>query len=558
MSAKSKRQPQAGASPAKSRRLWTVILLAAVILFFSAIRLRLRDMPLERDEGEYAYAGQLMLQGIAPYELAYNMKLPGTYAAYALIMVVFGQSPAGIHLGMILVNGAAVVLIFLLARKLFDDIAGLAAASIYALLSNSESVLGFAGHANHFVLLTALAGILVLLKALDTKRIPFYFLSGSFFGLAFVFKQPGLFFILFGALYLAINERKELKSWNGVARFATYGAGAIFPYSLTCLLMLLAGNFGKMWFWTYSYARQYGSVTALWDGWELLFDMGSSVVETYFLAWILAALGLAAMAWDSRLRKHAFFLIAFLSCSWAAVCVGFYFRPHYFLLVLPAVSLLAGIAVSSAAHELSRVLKSATAAVAIPVVVLAIVMAFSVWSQRILLFQLDPIAACQQTYGVSPFPEAEGVSQYLNQHTKADARIAVLGSEPEIYFLAHRHSATGYIYVYPFFEPQKFALQMQKEMAKEIEGNRPEYIVLVKVVTSWQVRAGSDRWIAGWINDYVARHYQLVGVAEYVPPQTRYVWGDAVKTYKEESDSAIEILKRSDLPELAPSRPLVP
>lgn len=37
--------------------------------------------PLERDEGEYAYAGQLMLQGIPPYQLAYNMKLPGTYAA---------------------------------------------------------------------------------------------------------------------------------------------------------------------------------------------------------------------------------------------------------------------------------------------------------------------------------------------------------------------------------------------------------------------------------------------------------------------------------------------
>ena len=51
---------------------------------------------------------------------------------------------------------------------------------------------------------------------------------------------------------------------------------------------------------------------------------------------------------------------------------------------------------------------------------------------------------------------------------------------------------------------------------------------------------------------------QLVGIAECVPPQPRYVWGDAVKTYKEESDSAIEVLKRSDLPELVPSGPLVP
>ena len=38
--------------------------------------------------------------------------------------------------------------------------------------------------------------------------------------------------------------------------------------------------------------------------------------------------------------------------------------------------------------------------------------------------------------------------QYIRNHSGPDALVAVLGSEPEIYFLAHRHSATGYIYTY--------------------------------------------------------------------------------------------------------------
>jgi hypothetical protein len=59
------------------------LLVAVVIPFEGYVRFRLRKIPLERDEGEYAYAGQLMLQGVPPYKLAYNMKLPGTYAAYA-------------------------------------------------------------------------------------------------------------------------------------------------------------------------------------------------------------------------------------------------------------------------------------------------------------------------------------------------------------------------------------------------------------------------------------------------------------------------------------------
>ena len=155
--------PPARAIPRSARQLWPVVLLSIVILFFSAVRFRLRNMPLERDEGEYAYAGQLILQGVAPYKLVYNMKLPGTYAAYSLIMGAFGQSPGGIHLGMILVNAATVILMFLLAKRLFGALAGLAAASTYALLSSSEAVLGFAGHASHFVVLAALCGILALL-----------------------------------------------------------------------------------------------------------------------------------------------------------------------------------------------------------------------------------------------------------------------------------------------------------------------------------------------------------------------------------------------------------
>src|SRR6202023_3294190 len=92
-------------------------LITLVLVLSSAIRFHLRNIPLERDEGEYAYAGQLMLQGIPPYKLAYNMKLPGTYAGYALILAVFGQSPAGVHLGVLLVSSVTVFLVFLPALR---------------------------------------------------------------------------------------------------------------------------------------------------------------------------------------------------------------------------------------------------------------------------------------------------------------------------------------------------------------------------------------------------------------------------------------------------------
>src|SRR5437868_11591432 len=118
------------------RRRWlSFALIFVVLLLFAGIRWRLREMPLERDEGEYAYAGQLILQGIPPYQIAYNMKLPGTYLAYALILRIFGASVAGIHAGLLVVNACTTLMMFLLGWRLYGNLAGVAAAASYALLS---------------------------------------------------------------------------------------------------------------------------------------------------------------------------------------------------------------------------------------------------------------------------------------------------------------------------------------------------------------------------------------------------------------------------------------
>src|SRR5262245_11902256 len=140
---------------------WTLAIIVFGLVL--AIRIRLLEIPLERDEGEYAYAGQLILQGIPPYKLAYNMKFPGTYAAYAALMSIFGQTVSGIHLGLLLVNAATVALVFFLGRRLINETAGFVAAASYALLSVSPTVLGFAAHATHFVMLPVLGGMLLLM-----------------------------------------------------------------------------------------------------------------------------------------------------------------------------------------------------------------------------------------------------------------------------------------------------------------------------------------------------------------------------------------------------------
>src|ERR1035441_2744832 len=466
-------------------RYLSYALLFVVIALFGVIRFRLRNMPLERDEGEYAYAGQLMLQGIPPYQLAYTMKFPGTAAAYAIILALFGQTAAGIHFGLLLMNAATTLLVYLLTARLSGRLSGVVAAATYALLSTSFSVLGFAAHATHFVVMFALAGILFLLKAIETGRSWQLFASGFLLGLSFLMKQPGFAFAVFGGLYLLRSECTPPIHWQRLmSRVGWYVGGVILPLGLTCFVLLYAGVFKTFWFWVFTYAKEYGSETSFSLGARRFMEVFPSIAGPAIGLWIIAALGLTALLWDRKSRAHASFIGGFLLFSFLAVCFGLFFREHYFILLLPVVAVLAGIAVESATQLMARAGRG-LALRAIPVLLFAIAFGLSVFQQRAFLFESDPMVAAQKLYGPNPFPEAPQIARYIADHTSASDQIAVLGSEPEIYFYSQRHSATGFIYVYGLMEQQKYAFEMQRQMIGEIESAQPRFLVAVNSRVSW-------------------------------------------------------------------------
>ncbi len=482
------------------------------ILTFAFIRYRLRAVPLERDEGEYAYAGQLILQGIPPYKLAYSMKLPGTAAAYSVILAALGQTPSAVHIGLIFVNAATSLLIFFLASRLFGSVAGAVACASYALLSANPIGLGLAGHASHFVVLPALAGVLMLLDGLESGKTWQFFCSGLLLGLAFVMKQPGILFLLFGGVYLLQARLRSPGRWKGLASsLGAFALGGALPFAVTCLLMLKMGVFQKFWFWTFSYTSQYASRVPLDVGFALFKFIIPHVVGPVFLIWLIAGAGLTTFLWCSRARTHGAFVGLFLLFSVLAVCPGLYFREHYFILMLPAVSLLAGLAVSCATDKLSA-LKPSPALSAVPMLLFLAAFAYTIYGQREIFFQMTPLEVCRSIYGANPFPEALDIARLVRSQTPKGTPLAIVGSEPEIFFYADRPSATGYIYTYELMEPQKYAAIMQSEMIAEIEKARPELLIYVDVPLSWLPQEDANMYIFDWFRAYVAQDYRLLAV----------------------------------------------
>lgn len=522
---------------------WLIITI--LIMLIAIIRLRLLQTPLERDEGEYAYIGQLILQGIPPYLLAYSMKLPGIYFIYALAMAIFGQTIAGIHLGLLIANIIAIILLFLLVRRLFNNFAAVIAAASYAFLSLSPALLGASAHATQFIVPFVLGGTIFLMMALDSYKYRYIIFSGLLFGLGFIIKQHAVFFIAFAIIhYINITNQKRPSEWkrmlNGTVLLVLSSA---VPFIVVCSALYMSGVFTRFWFWTFTYAHQYVSEIPIAGILPNLYSGASWVMKSWEWLWILAGLGLTTIFWDNNSKSNASFLSGFSLFSFLSICPGFYFRYHYFILILPAISILAGVFLSAVAQ-----LKSHKRNLMLPkiILMLSVASAFLITFVKLsgFFFQANPIEACRMMYWSNPFPESIQLSEYIKNNSTKNDTVAVLGSEPQICFYANRKSATGYIYVYGLMEPQEYALRMQHEMIREIEKACPKFIVTTNCPPSWLKNPNSNLTIWNWANLYLDKYYQKKLTIDLTGENTVQVFKDGNRKHKPRSDFNMIVFER--------------
>ena len=536
-----------------ARVIWPWICLGLILLFVVAARIRFLSVPLERDEGEFAYAGQLILGGIPPYQLAYNVKLPGIYAAYAVLMAVFGQTPFGIHLGLLFVNLGAIVLLFFLSRRLFDVYAAVIVSATYALMSTSPAVMGLYAHATHFVILAALGGFVLLLRGLESRRALTLFWSGLLFGVAVLMKQHGVFLGVFAFGVLLYSEwsskftadsagssagslqgpgtdaKKSLLP--GLRRLAAFSFGAVVPYAVTCLVLWRAGVFKNFWRWTVVYAGGH-SLRYTFQG--LATNFQANGPDNFF--WAFGAAGFFLLCADRSVPGWTKgFVGGLLASSFVAVTPGFFFFPHYFVLMLPAVALLVGAGCTLAAQRL-RGSGLGTLGVFLPAAVFLIGSGWVLTSER--THYIGSYVA---------FDAAPALASYISNHSTPANRVAVFGSEPEIYFYAHRHAASGYIYMYDITSPAPRAGEMKQEMLREVEVARPEFVVDVHEQFSWSVNFSPEpQRIHEWLEQYLeSGNYRRVAVAENVKGQVVYRWNSDAAGYSPTSEFYVCVYQRN-------------
>jgi hypothetical protein len=417
------------------------------------------------------------------------------------------------------------------------------AAASFAILSASPSMFGLAGHATHFVVLPALAGCWGILWPGKRERLA-PLLAGVAFGVAFLMKQQAATLMLFGLLFVLWRSRAA-GARVAVTRSGLFALGAVAPYAVLCACLASAGVFGNFWFWTVTYARDYVSTVPLSQAFGILRENAAMAIGPNAPLWVIAAVGACCSCAQLRPRPGREGVLRGI----AAVLVpgglpGLLLPTALLHRDAPRGEPSRGAGRSSLSSQRTRRRGPRQARLG------ARGSACDGDRGRPAASALLPVGhddGQPRALRQEPVPGIDRDRPVHRFELVARDRIAVLGSEPQLYFYAHRQSATRYVYAYALMEPHPHAGQLQDQVIREIEAAKPLFAVFVDVPMSWLARPSSDRRIQQWMSTYLPAHYETVGVVE-IPPDgsTRYVWGEPAAGTQATEPYVVLVLRRRD------------
>jgi hypothetical protein len=464
------------------------------------------DAPLVRDEGEYAYAAQILQHGMLPYQHAFLQKPPLVVYTYALAEALapntfwFPRVLAGLSAGL------AACLLGLIARLEFGPGVALPAMWLATPMLLSPGLWQFTANTEMFMVLPLLATIAVYVVhrhgegGLRRAGRGAWFLAGSLGAVTFWYKYTSLPLL---ALVFAAWSFEQWRSANNLRRLCNDWLAGTMGALITTLAVLapfLASDSGRhLWECTVLFNRFY-SASAIFG----LHGLWSYLQVLWVDWWVLFLLPAFLLVGP---RPRVRFWIAMFLATW--VSTGASALGHYYVIVMPFWALLTAVAISQAAALTAKqvVWSETTLRHAFTVGVVALVC----------LPDLPWVACAKEQFamvkatGGNPSLESLPVAKRLAELTAPTERVFVAGSEPQILFYAKRLSASRFVIVYPLMIPTPLARGYQAEAMDELERNPPTVIVLAQSPLSWMPQKDSPVEFPQYIEKLLAEHYERVG-----------------------------------------------
>ena len=474
--------------PAMPVKAWPVIPewvgVGLLVLFTVLIRWQFLDIPLERDESVYYYAGKAALDGGRPYFDFYEMKPPGLFYSYAFLIALFGYSGTGAHLALLFVSLSNAAFTYLIARHFGGKRLAQVAATAFVFFSLNPGASGLYLVAEHLALLWGLPGVWLALQYPERTNKYLLLGSGALLSMAVLVKQTAGVFGLAVVVYWLIRWLQNGRE-QSLKPLLWWVMGGIFPIFCAFLVVWAAGTMQDAHFWLYEYPQLY-STSANDDKIGLYFKTSWKLVsmgyEGYF---VFAGLGLLALWWSRLSLASKAFITVWALLSALTIVPGMRFYGHYYLLAFPAACI-------AGAMLFDTIGKRITQKDTMPVLLLALGL---LWSAHHILINNNlyirpPLRMISRVYSPgNPFIEHQILAEELKKVLQPNDTIAVFGSDPQYFIYLDKPSPIRHVYM-PFVAKGQYpeALEWQQETIRRLKETRPQYVIFNSYPYAWLAR----------------------------------------------------------------------
>jgi 4-amino-4-deoxy-L-arabinose transferase-like glycosyltransferase len=435
----------------------TLIAVASALLTI-AVRLPFLDWPLTVDEAGYAYGARWWSEGLTLYSDDLWFDRPqGIFVAYRIGMALLGDSTEAIRIHGALWAAATTALLVILAARMFDKRVALVTGLLFAVLSGAPQIEGFVANAEIFMLTAATASAYLLWGK-------HWLAAGLLAGVAIALKPSGGAALLLAVWWL-IHHRESIRGW------AMLAVGTSVP-----LLLSLAHGIVTVGLYNYAYATllfrfEVGGSEAL------LPSLATGLFQTLFV-WV-PLVAMAGLGWRHLPRSHSqrTFLAAWLATSLFGVAMGGNWWPHYFVQLIPPLTLIATAGFIAVARNDGL---RPPQYLVVGFIAAALAFALLVWPSA----SMSPQDGAASIFPGDRYFESERAATYVRAHTTSADRIYVAAVGPDILYLAERQSTVPYLYGQQLDElPGATDLVIDS-----LKQRLAPYVV----VLPWQFEAGSD------------------------------------------------------------------
>lgn len=479
---------------AKSWRGWrTAGMFLVLAVAMGALQWNWFAMPLERDEGEYAYAAWLMRTGKGvPYRDSFLQKPPMIVYTYGLVEALApGSDKVGFRVAGFLAALATAGLVWRLGKRDFGGHAGGCGAWLWVVfLQQLTMFCSVAANVEKFMVAPMLGAM--ALAGNGERRGWRWAAAGTLAGMAVLFKP--ICVPVLGVYFLLACWGRTKKEWGRTAAcWGWLALGGTLAVGAGVAWFAWKGALGDLWECTVEYTGAYaGMVGSPW-----LRGAAWLAVAGHWKAWLV--LGLAAAGFCGR-ERAGWRWGAVFAVAWAVAMSDP--NGHYYVMALPLAAIGAGAAIERTVAWCGGAGRWVGAAG------IAAVSAAMMTGTESVAWRCTPRQLAAGLYSENPFVEAEEAGRMVSQLCGEDETVHIVGSEPEILWYARRKGTTRFDIAYPMTLPTRFAAGYQREALAALEREPPAVVVVAS--THWGFGGPAEVFA-----DYLRRMERLVFGAGY-------------------------------------------